>query len=35
MVPDSLFQPGTNRVRLYQVEQTRAGPRLQPVAVAT
>jgi hypothetical protein len=28
MVPDSLFQPGTNRVRLYQVEQTRAGPRL-------
>ena len=35
MVPDSLFQPGTNRVRLYQVEQTRAGPRLHPVAVAT
>jgi hypothetical protein len=35
MVPESLFQPGTNRVRLYQVEQTRAGPRLHPVAVAT
>jgi hypothetical protein len=35
MMPDSLFQPGTNRVRLYQVEETRAGPRLHPVAVAT
>jgi hypothetical protein len=35
MVSDSLFRPGTNRVRLYQVEATRAGPRLHPVAVAT
>ncbi|HEV2929802.1 MAG TPA: hypothetical protein VGW74_14000, partial [Propionibacteriaceae bacterium] len=34
LVPDSLFQPGTNRVRLYQVERTRAGPRLRPLAVA-
>jgi hypothetical protein len=34
VVPDSLFQPGTNDVRLYQEERTRAGPRLHPVAVA-
>ncbi|HEV3496866.1 MAG TPA: sulfatase-like hydrolase/transferase, partial [Actinomycetes bacterium] len=34
VVPDSLFQPGTNHVRLYQVERTPAGPRLHPVAVA-
>jgi hypothetical protein len=34
VVPDSLFQPGTNRVRLYQVQRTRSGPRLHPVAVA-
>jgi hypothetical protein len=34
VVPDSLFQPGANRVRLYQVERTGAGPRLHPLAVA-
>jgi hypothetical protein len=33
VVSDSLFQPGTNRVRLYQVERTPAGPRLHPVAL--
>jgi hypothetical protein len=33
VVPDSLFQPGGNRVQLYQVRRTRAGPRLHPVAV--
>jgi hypothetical protein len=34
VVPDRLFQPGANRVQLYQVEQARAGPRLRPVTVA-
>jgi Sulfatase len=33
MVPDSLFRPGANTVRLYLVERTRAGPRLHPVAI--
>jgi hypothetical protein len=33
MVPDSLLRPGANTVALYLVEQTRAGPRLRPVAV--
>jgi len=34
VVPDWLFQPGANRVRLYRVERTRAGPRLHPVDLA-
>jgi hypothetical protein len=33
VVPDRLFRPGANQVRLYRVERTPAGPRLQPVAV--
>ena len=33
VVPDSLFQPGANTVRLYLVERTRAGPRLRPVTL--
>jgi Sulfatase len=31
MVPDALLRPSGNRVRLYQVERTPAGPRLHPV----
>jgi hypothetical protein len=34
MVDDSLFEPGTNSVRLYLVERTPAGPRLHPVTLA-
>ena len=33
VVPDALFKPGPNRVQLYRVERTPAGPRLHPVAV--
>jgi len=33
VVPDSLFEPGANAVRLYLVERTRAGPRLHPVTL--
>jgi Sulfatase len=35
VVPDSLFRPGSNRVQLYEVERTRARPRLHSVAVAS
>jgi Sulfatase len=31
VVPDRLFRPGANRVRLYRVERTPAGTRLHPV----
>jgi hypothetical protein len=34
VVPASLFRPGGNSVRLYQVARTAAGMRLHPVAVA-
>ena len=34
VVPESLFQPGGNSVRLYRVERTGAGVRLHPVALA-
>jgi hypothetical protein len=34
VVPDKLFRPGGNRVQLYQVERTGAGPRLHRVTVA-
>jgi Sulfatase len=33
VVPASLFQPGGNRVRLYQVTRTADGVRLRPVEV--
>jgi hypothetical protein len=34
VVPESLFQPGSNSVRLYRVARTTAGVRLSPVALA-
>jgi hypothetical protein len=34
VVPESLFQPGGNSIRLYRVERTGAGVRLHPVALA-
>ena len=35
MVPDALLRPNGNRVRLYRVERTPAGPRLHPVDLVT